>query len=241
MRFTYAYWLALVLSIVACTPEKGPSASHYSANSTTCHAPQLGPELEASICEADTVRFAKHVRSSWESPNVDGQKRIIKVLERIWHLDSTLGRNLPMEALDRDDFRVVVAEFLAQAIRTGLSGEPLSNLKSFATDFLKEHRNDDRTPTAMRIVGFTDHTAELPFVIQTIQTNAGGARNSAILALGDMCAAEAARFLASVQAVESRYSDEEREVASLAQRQRSQGLPTIWCRDVPPAGPSGKN
>lgn len=202
----------------------------YLIDPANCRAPALDHELEASLCEADKTRFETRVRALFESRDPEVRRQTILVLERVWQLDPTLGRGLPLKALDRGDFRVVVAEFLAQAIRSGKSNEPLSNLQDFAAAFFKSHRDDDCTSAAVETAGVTDSISLLPLVIQTIESNAGGARQTAILALGDMCSPRAEKFLVRIQAGGEAYSEEDKRVAGLAIKQRTQGMPASWCK-----------
>ena len=201
----------------------------YRIDPTHCSAPRFDPELEKSLCEADEVVFSNRIRRLWESRESADRKRAVDLVERAWRLDPTLGIGLPLEALDRDDFRVAEMEFLGPAIRGGESNLRLAELQKFAGRFARQHQGDDRTAPAVAAIGYSDASSHVQFVIHVARNNSGGARSSAIGALGQMCSDEAAQFLGAIQREDSGYSDVDRRIAQLGLQDRRKGAVAQWC------------
>jgi len=139
------------------------------------------------------------------------------------------GIGLPLKALGQDDFRAAEMEFLGPAIRGGLSNMRLAELQKFAVRFARKHQSDDRTAPAVDAIGNSDASSQLQFVIEVARNNSGGARSSAIGALGRMCSDEAAQFLDVIQREESGYSNVDRRIAQLGLRERQKGAVAHWC------------
>jgi hypothetical protein len=211
------------------------SSKAYEVDPGRCSVRDFDRALEESLCAADGAIFSNRIRSLWESPDIAERKRAVEILERVWRLDPKLGDGLPLQALDREDFRAAVVEFLAQAVRGGLSDVALWDLQKFAIQFARLHRDDDRTAAAVRIIGYTDASSQLQFMTETIQAGPGSVRSTAILALGDMCSAEATAFLISMEKDMANYSDAERRLASSALKHRSQGPLAYWCKGKEPS------
>jgi hypothetical protein len=221
-----------IVAIVACSRTIDPSDSNtYTADPAHCRVEPEAANLQSGLCSADTADFGNEIRRMWES-NVPGRRELaVRTLERTWRLDSTLGEGLPLKALDSPDFRTVVVEFLAQAVRSGLSEQSLAELQDFAASYSNSHRNDDRTAGAARISGFTDASSQLQFLISTIRTNAGHARPTAIIALGNMCSEAANQVLHDIQKPDASYTDVDRRAIRVALALQTSGPPMAWCKN----------
>jgi hypothetical protein len=192
----------------------------------TAHAP---PAVEKALCEADSSSFWEQTKRLVEAQNGDEQRLAVRVLERVWRKDPSLGEGLPWDALSEDDFEAFVVELLAPVVRDGLSDVPLEELQRFATRYRSKPSGKDY---AIVLIGLTDAPGQTEFLADIVRKDRAGKRRTAILALGTMCESAATKILNNVVTSES-FSEDDKKVASIAVDDRQSSRVRLWCSRTP--------
>jgi hypothetical protein len=83
-------------------------------------------------CDFDFIDFHEEIRRISQSGSAADIAGAVTVLERLWQTDKSLGVSLTWLRLTEPNFRKVVVEHRAPAIREGRSKLPLGPLQQYA-------------------------------------------------------------------------------------------------------------
>jgi hypothetical protein len=188
--------------------------------------------LEKALCEADSTSFWEQTKELMESQNVDQQRLAVRILEKVWRKDRSLGEGLPWKALSDDDFEAFVVELLAPAVRDAMSDVPLKELQQFAIRYRllpsgREH--------AIVLIGLTDAPGQMKVLASIVRDTVAGRRRAAMLALGTMCDSAAKKILNDV-VMSADFSSDDKKVAQAALDERQSNRVLKWCSNPPRAG-----
>jgi hypothetical protein len=155
----------------------------------------------------------------------DANNSMMRLLERIWQRDQSLGIELPWERLGDDEIRLVLAEHLAQHVRWGHSNLPLNELRELALRQAIDGRGN--RSDAIRLLGLADVGGQAPFLKSVIETSASASeRYAAIQALGMMCDTETNEVLVKLTARSALDPAESSAVAESLRRRAT------WVKDL---------
>lgn len=232
LRLRYSVEAVSVAAVMLACSQEAPNRelpptdiAPSSLQTDTCSVAADAPDFRTALCTGQVIEMILAIDKALKMEDQDVSYSMLRLLERVWQRDQTLGNNLPWVRLGSDEMRLVLAEQLAQPIRWGRSDVSLDELRELAIRQASDSRGD-RT-AAIRLLGLADVRGQTHFLRNVIETSSSASeRYAAIQALGMTCDVEANALLRKLTTLPS-LSVAESNAVQESQRRRS-----TWVADM---------
>ncbi len=135
------------------------SSAPLSSVPASCEAPGTSAAIERALCSGNPSELQDALFKDTTRPFELGHgPELLAALQSVWNADGDYGRAAVAsieDALSRRN-RAVVAEYLAQGVRTRRSSGSAKGLQQFAVEFARGAKTDAEQLDGLRLLGLTD-------------------------------------------------------------------------------------
>jgi hypothetical protein len=221
-------WGVIVAVLGAC----GAAAALHAENAPVkraqakCKVEGAPETLVRAVCIVDGAALSNTAGALLADPAQ--AKATVRVLEKLWVRDTTLGEGLRWSDLNDEHFRSFVVFALALAVREGKSSVPVAPLQEFAVDYARKYSTTGITH-GIDLIGRTDAPGQLPYLTVLASGPDREKRRMAIYAMGLMCEPTVGEYLEKLSMKPKALPKEDAELAGLRKRYRENITMRHYC------------